>query len=106
MSRMQTRPIGHSERKHGAHESEALVPRREADDLVGEPNRLQPREVFEDRLDEQVGTAQAIRRFRDLDMPVTVSGKYESNSIHGKLNGGGSLLSIKTGDGSVRVGKS
>lgn len=41
-----------------------------------------------------------------LDMPVTVSGKYESNSVHGKLNGGGSLLNIKTGDGSVRVGKS
>ena len=41
-----------------------------------------------------------------LDMPVTVSGKYESNNVHGKLNGGGSLLSIKTGDGSVRVGKS
>ena len=41
-----------------------------------------------------------------LDMPVTVDGKYESNNVHGKLNGGGGLLSIHTGDGSIRLGKS
>jgi hypothetical protein len=41
-----------------------------------------------------------------LDLPVAVEGRYESNNIHGKLNGGGALLSIKTGDGSVRLGKS
>jgi DUF4097 and DUF4098 domain-containing protein YvlB len=41
-----------------------------------------------------------------LDLPVSVQGKYESNSIHGKLNGGGGLLNIHTGDGSIRLGKS
>ena len=38
-----------------------------------------------------------------LDMPVTVEGKYESNSVRGKLNGGGAVLSIHTGDGSIRL---
>lgn len=41
-----------------------------------------------------------------LDLPVAVQGRYESNSIRGKLNGGGALLNIHTGDGSVRLGKS
>jgi hypothetical protein len=41
-----------------------------------------------------------------LDMPVTVEGRYESSNIRGKLNGGGGLLSIHTGDGSIRLGKS
>jgi hypothetical protein len=41
-----------------------------------------------------------------LDMPVTVEGRYESSNIRGKLNGGGGLLSIRTGDGSIRLGKS
>ena len=41
-----------------------------------------------------------------LDMPLTVEGKYESSSVHGKLNGGGGLLNIHTGDGSIRLGKS
>ena len=42
-----------------------------------------------------------------LDMPVTVEGRYDHNNIHGKLNGGGGgLLEIHTGDGSIRLGKS
>jgi Putative adhesin len=41
-----------------------------------------------------------------LDIPITVNGKYESNRVHGKLNGGGGLLTINTGDGSIRLGKS
>jgi hypothetical protein len=41
-----------------------------------------------------------------LDIPVTVEGKYESNNVRGKLNGGGGLLTIHTGDGSIRLGKS
>jgi hypothetical protein len=41
-----------------------------------------------------------------LDMPVTVEGRYESSNIRGKLNGGGGLLTIHTGDGSIRLGKS
>jgi hypothetical protein len=41
-----------------------------------------------------------------LDMPLTVEGQYESNEVRGKLNGGGGLLDIHTGDGSIRLGKS
>jgi hypothetical protein len=41
----------------------------------------------------------------DLDMPVTTEGKVRQNEIHGKLNGGGSLLTIRTGDGSIHLKK-
>ena len=41
----------------------------------------------------------------DLDMPVTTEGKIRQNDIHGKLNGGGSLLTIRTGDGSIHLRK-
>jgi len=41
----------------------------------------------------------------DLDMPVTTSGKVRENEVHGKLNGGGSLLTIHTGDGSIHLRK-
>jgi hypothetical protein len=40
-----------------------------------------------------------------LDMPVTVSGSIEHSRIRGKLNGGGPLLEITTGDGSIRISK-
>ena len=40
-----------------------------------------------------------------LDMPVTVNGSIERSRIRGKLNGGGPLLEITTGDGSIRIGK-
>jgi len=40
-----------------------------------------------------------------LDMPVTVSGSIEHSRVRGKLNGGGPLLEISTGDGSIRIGK-
>lgn len=39
----------------------------------------------------------------DLEMPVTTEGKIRENEIHGKLNGGGNLLRIHTGDGSIRL---
>ena len=42
----------------------------------------------------------------DLDMPVTTEGKIRTNEIHGKLNGGGSLLTIHTGEGSIHLRKS
>jgi DUF4097 and DUF4098 domain-containing protein YvlB len=42
----------------------------------------------------------------DLEMPVTTEGKIRPNEIHGKLNGGGSLLTIHTGDGSIHLRKS
>jgi hypothetical protein len=41
-----------------------------------------------------------------LDMPVSVEGQLGHNDIRGKLNGGGNLLTIHTGDGSIRLEKS
>jgi Putative adhesin len=41
----------------------------------------------------------------DLDMPVTTSGNVRQNEVRGKMNGGGSLLTIRTGDGSIRLRK-
>jgi hypothetical protein len=40
-----------------------------------------------------------------LDVPVTVNGSIERSRIRGKLNGGGPLLEITTGDGSIHIGK-
>jgi len=40
-----------------------------------------------------------------LDFPVTVNGAMERSHVRGKMNGGGELLEISTGDGSIRVGK-
>ena len=42
----------------------------------------------------------------DLEMPITTEGKLRENEIRGKLNGGGSLLTIRTGDGSIHLSKS
>jgi DUF4097 and DUF4098 domain-containing protein YvlB len=42
----------------------------------------------------------------DLAMPVTTEGEQREGEVRGKLNGGGSLLTIRTGDGSIRLGKS
>lgn len=41
----------------------------------------------------------------DLDMPVTTQGGLHEHGIHGKLNGGGNLLTIHTGDGSIHLRK-
>jgi len=41
-----------------------------------------------------------------VDLPVMVEGRLGGNSVQGKLNGGGRLLTIRTGDGSIRLGKS
>ena len=42
----------------------------------------------------------------NVEMPVTVDGRIGDKNIHGKINGGGSLLTIHTGDGSIRLEKS
>ncbi len=42
----------------------------------------------------------------NVDLPITVSGKMGGNDIRGKLNGGGHLLSVHTGDGSITVERS
>lgn len=39
----------------------------------------------------------------DLDMPVTTQGKLRQNEIHGKINGGGPLVTIHTSDGSIHL---
>lgn len=41
----------------------------------------------------------------DFDLPVTVSGRAGRKDVHGQINGGGKLLSLKTGDGSIRLEK-
>jgi DUF4097 and DUF4098 domain-containing protein YvlB len=41
----------------------------------------------------------------DLDLPVTTEGKVREGEVRGKLNGGGNLLVIRTGDGSIRLRK-
>ena len=41
----------------------------------------------------------------DLEIPVTTSGKLGEHDVRGKLNGGVSLLTIRTGDGSIHLRK-
>jgi DUF4097 and DUF4098 domain-containing protein YvlB len=38
-----------------------------------------------------------------LDFPVTVSGKLEESTVRGRMNNGGGLLTIRSGDGSIRI---
>jgi len=40
-----------------------------------------------------------------LGLPVMVEGTFSSSKIQGKLNGGGQALTIRTGDGSIRLSK-
>lgn len=40
-----------------------------------------------------------------IDVPVLVSGSLGRNQLHGKMNGGGPPLEIRTGDGSIRVSR-
>ena len=40
------------------------------------------------------------------DISVIAAGMIRQGELHGKLNGGGSLLTIRTGDGSIHLGKS
>ncbi|MBZ5597311.1 MAG: DUF4097 domain-containing protein [Acidobacteriia bacterium] len=39
------------------------------------------------------------------DFPITVSGSLKENSLRGRLNGGGALLEVRTGDGDIRLEK-
>lgn len=40
-----------------------------------------------------------------LDMPVSVEGSLSRSLIRGKINGGGGLVKISTGDGSIHISK-
>ena len=42
----------------------------------------------------------------DVDMPVTVEGRFSRSTLRGTLNGGGPLLRVRSGDGSIRIGRS
>jgi DUF4097 and DUF4098 domain-containing protein YvlB len=42
----------------------------------------------------------------NVSFPVTVQGNLGDKNIHGKLNGGGNLVTVHTGDGSIRIDKS
>lgn len=37
------------------------------------------------------------------DLPMTVNGSRSESSLRGKLNGGGLTLTVRTGDGSIRL---
>jgi hypothetical protein len=37
------------------------------------------------------------------DIPITMEGVLSKSRVHGKMNGGGSTLTIHTGDGSIRL---
>ncbi|HVO80580.1 MAG TPA: DUF4097 family beta strand repeat-containing protein [Terriglobales bacterium] len=39
------------------------------------------------------------------DFPITVSGSLKENSLRGRLNGGGALLELRSGDGNIRLEK-
>lgn len=40
-----------------------------------------------------------------LGIPVTVEGTFSSSQIHGKMNGGGTPIVVRTGDGSIHLNK-
>lgn len=41
----------------------------------------------------------------ELEIPVALLGRAGKHDVRGRINGGGKLLSLKTGDGSIRLGK-
>ena len=41
-----------------------------------------------------------------MGMPLTVEGNFSSSQIHGKMNGGGQLITVRTGDGAIHLSKS
>src|SRR5262249_38241581 len=41
----------------------------------------------------------------DVNVPLTTEGRIKENDVRGKLNGGGRLMTIQTGDGSISLRK-
>ena len=41
----------------------------------------------------------------EVNVPMTTEGRFKGNDVHGKLNGGGKLVTIHTGDGSISLNK-
>lgn len=42
----------------------------------------------------------------DVDLPVSVEGRFSRSTLRGTLNGGGPVLRLRSGDGSIRLGRS
>jgi hypothetical protein len=40
-----------------------------------------------------------------VDLPLTTEGGIHEDSVSGKLNGGGPVLTVRTGDGSVHLSR-
>lgn len=41
----------------------------------------------------------------EVNVPMTTEGRFKGNDVRGKLNGGGKLVTIHTGDGSISLNK-
>lgn len=41
----------------------------------------------------------------ELGLPLSVTGSLDKNSVRGVLNGGGGTVTVRTGDGSIHLGK-
>jgi hypothetical protein len=41
----------------------------------------------------------------EVNVPMTTEGRIKGNDVHGKMNGGGKLMTIHTGDGSIFLRK-
>jgi Putative adhesin len=41
----------------------------------------------------------------DVNVPMTTEGRIKQNEVRGKMNGGGKLMTIQTGDGSISIHK-
>ena len=39
----------------------------------------------------------------DVDLPLLVSGQISRSTVHGRLNGGGLPIHLRSGDGSIRI---
>ena len=42
----------------------------------------------------------------NIVFPLTMNGSVKERSVRGKINGGGSLLELRTGDGNIELEKS
>lgn len=62
--------------------------------------RLRLPEGFGAELDARSGDGRI-----DVSMPVTMNGSMSRNSVRGKINGGGQTLEVRTGDGSIHIGR-
>ena len=53
----------------------------------------------------QIHMLSAAARAHTTNIPISVEGSFGRHDIHGKMNGGGKLLTVHTSDGSVTLDK-